>query len=291
MSDPVSDLRAAVRDAASALRDGAEGDAAAPNFERPPKAEFGDYSTNAAMLLAPSLGEKPRGIAERLAGELEGRLSSEIERVEVAGPGFLNLFLSEAWYRRAAAELAATEDLGRPAGAVGGEVLIEFVSANPTGPLTAAGGRHAAYGDAVARALQHTGALVSREYYVNDVGGQVERFAASIAARLKGEPVPEDGYEGEYIGELAKRLAADGVGPDDTRELLSRGVELMRAEIEETLKRYGVELTTGHRSARCTSPELSTVPLRTFARAATSTRARAPPGFARPASGMTRTAS
>ena len=241
MSDPVSELRAAVQDAASALRDGAEGESAAPNFERPPKPEFGDYSTNAAMLLAPTMGEKPRGIAERLAGELSDRLAERVDRVEVAGPGLLNLHLSDVWYRQAMAELAAAGDaLGRPAEPAARRVLIEFVSANPTGPLTAAGGRHAAYGDAVARALEHVGTDVSREYYVNDMGGQIDRFADSIAARMGGEPVPEDGYEGDYVTALGERLAADGVEPGETEALKLRGVELMRAEIEETLRRYGV---------------------------------------------------
>ena len=245
MSDPVLELRATVQEAATALRDGAEGDAAEPNFERPSKAEFGDYSTNAAMLLAPSLGEKPRGIAERLAGEVEERLAGQVERVEVAGPGFLNLFLSDAWYRRAMAELAtAGDELGRPAVPDAGRVLVEFVSANPTGPLTAAGGRHAAYGDAVARALDYTGAGVEREYYVNDVGGQVERFAASIAAHMRGEPVPEDGYEGDYVAKLAERLAGEGVDAADTDTIMRRGIELMREAIEATLRRYGVEFDT-----------------------------------------------
>ena len=118
MGDPVADLRAAVDAAAGALGARAEDGASAPVLERPPKAEFGDYSTNAAMLLAPTLGEQPRGIAERLAEELRGRLQSRLERVEVAGPGFLNLFLSDDWYRRSrrrARRLA--EELGRPVGA------------------------------------------------------------------------------------------------------------------------------------------------------------------------------
>jgi arginyl-tRNA synthetase len=213
------------------------------SFGRPPKAEFGDYSTNAAMLLAPSLGEKPRGIADRLAAELEGRLESQLEKVEVAGPGFLNLFLADPWYRQAAAELlAAGEDLGRPAAAAEPErILVEFVSANPTGPLTAASGRHAAYGDSVTRVLELVGNTVEREYYVNDVGGQIERFAASIAARMKSEAPPEDGYEGSYVNELAERLRSEGVGPEDTGELERRGAEVMRQAAEETLRRFGVE--------------------------------------------------
>ena len=189
MADPVAELRSAVEAAASTLRDGAEAGRSAPTLERPPKPEFGDYSTNAAMLLAPALGEQPRGTAEKLAEELGRSLERSLERVEVAGPGFLNLFLSEDWYRRAAGELASQgEDLGRPSGAdeVSDQINVEFVSANPTGPVTAAGGRGAALGDSIARVLEFTGHAVVREYYVNDRGGQIDRFAASIAALMKG---------------------------------------------------------------------------------------------------------
>ena len=240
MTDPLSELRAAVQDAATTLRDGSGADAAAPVLERPPKAEFGDYSTNAAMLLAPSLGEKPRGVAERLAGKLDQLLGERLERIEVAGPGFLNLFLSDRWYRRAAAELwAEGRELGRLPEQLDERVLVEFVSANPTGPLTAASGRHAAYGDAVARTLELAGAGVEREYYLNDRGGQVELFTASLAARIRDEPVPEGGYAGEYMGELARRLSSEGVEPEDLETLGGRGLELMTAEIRATLERFG----------------------------------------------------
>jgi arginyl-tRNA synthetase len=242
MTDPVAELRAAVEAAAGALRDGADADASPPALERPPKAEFGDYSTNAAMLLAPALGEQPRGIAERLAGELSERLGARLERVEVAGPGFLNLYLSDSWYRDAMAELAAAGDaIGRPAEPGGESVLIEFVSANPTGPLTAAGGRHAAYGDSVARALELAGHPVQREYYVNDVGGQIERFAASVAARMTGSEPPADGYEGEYVNDVAERLRGEGIDPDDPDAVARRAAELMREAAEETMRRYRVE--------------------------------------------------
>jgi arginyl-tRNA synthetase len=246
MSDPVADLREAVDAAASALSAGAEDGASAPVLERPPKPEFGDYSTNAAMLLAPTLGEQPRGIAERLAEELQGRLEAQLERVEVAGPGFLNLFLSDDWYRGAASALAAAgEAIGRPAGAGPQESInIEFVSANPTGPLTAASGRHAAYGDAVAKVLEFVGHPVEREYYVNDRGGQIERFAASIAARMRGEPVPEGGYEGEYLNQIAATLKEEGIDAGDLSSVAKRGVALMVAAAEETLKRYGVVFDT-----------------------------------------------
>jgi arginyl-tRNA synthetase len=247
MGDPVAELRSAVEAAADTLRDGAEGGGSRPTLERPPKPEFGDYSTNAAMLLAPALGEKPRGTAEKLAEELGRSLAGSLERVEVAGPGFLNLFLAGDWYRRAASELAAQGDrLGRPAGAdrATERVNLEFVSANPTGPVTAASGRHAAYGDSVARLLEFAGHSVVREYYVNDRGGQLDLFARSIAARMKRKPVPEGGYEGEYVSELAASLEQEGLAPDDLDALSRRGVAQMLAVIEETLRRYNVVFDT-----------------------------------------------
>ena len=243
----MAELRAAVEAAAAALRDGAETGGSQPTLERPPKPEFGDYSTNAAMLLAPTLGEKPRGTAEKLAAELGKSLEGSLEKVEVAGPGFLNLFLSDGWYRRAAGELASVgERLGRPPYVDGTRegVNVEFVSANPTGPITAAGGRGAALGDAIARVLEFCGHPVTREYYVNDRGGQIDRFAASIAARMKGEPIPEDGYEGDYVSELGKSLEQEGVDPDDLDAVGRRGIAQMLAAAEETLRRYGIVFDT-----------------------------------------------
>ncbi|MGE5746174.1 MAG: arginine--tRNA ligase [Solirubrobacterales bacterium] len=248
MGDPVAELRSAVEAATSSLRDGAEAGRSQPTLERPPKPEFGDYSTNAAMLLAPALGEQPRGAAEKLAEELDRNLGGSLEKIEVAGPGFLNLFLSDAWYRRAAAELASQgEGLGRPAapgGATRERVNVEFVSANPTGPLTAAGGRGAALGDSVARVLEFVGHPVIREYYVNDRGGQIDRFAASIAARMKGEPIPEGGYEGDYVAEIGDSLEQEGVDAADLDAVARRGVALMLAAAEETLHRYRVVFDT-----------------------------------------------
>ena len=237
--DPLSELRGAVGAAAAALRDGGAGPE--PTLERPPKDDLGDYSSNAAMLLAAPLGEKPRDVAERLRGELERGLEGTVDRIEVAGPGFVNLFLADRWYRQAVAGLLAAEDLGRPDVAGGERALVEFVSANPTGPLTAAGGRHAAYGDALARLLEATGHEVSREYYVNDTGGQIDRFAASISARMTGSQVPEDGYEGAYVGDLADRLREEGAGPEDLETLARRGVELMLEQIRSVLHAYGVD--------------------------------------------------
>ena len=262
MGDPVAELRSAVEAAADALLDGPHqtGRSSAspaerprinrsePSLERPPKPEFGDYSTNAAMLLAPALGEQPRGTAEKLAEQLGSSLAGSVERVEVAGPGFLNLFLSNAWYRRAAGELAAQgERLGRPArpdAEITERINVEFVSANPTGPVTAAGGRGAALGDSIARVLEFVGHPVVREYYVNDRGGQIELFAASIAARMKGEPVPEGGYAGDYVVELGRSLEQEGVDPEDLGAVARRGVALMVAAAEETLHRYRVVFDT-----------------------------------------------
>jgi arginyl-tRNA synthetase len=247
MTDPVAELRSAVEAAADSLLDGAERGHPEATLERPPKPEFGDYSTNAAMLLAPALGEQPRGTAEKLAEQLGKALEGTVERVEVAGPGFLNLFLADGWYRRAATELAEQgARLGRPVGAdqVAERVNVEFVSANPTGPVTAASGRHAAYGDSVARLLEFAGHPVVREYYANDRGGQIDLFADSIAARMKGEPVPEGGYEGDYVAELASRLEQEGLGSDDLDALARRGVSLMDEAIEETLRRYNVVYDT-----------------------------------------------
>src|SRR5918994_1301691 len=159
------------------------------------------------MLLAPRLGSPPRELAERLAGELRERLGERVEKVEVAGPGFLNVFLADAWYTAAAAHvLAAGDDWGGGTAATGERVLIEFVSANPTGPLTAASGRHAAYGDALARLLELSGHEVVREYYFNNAGSQVTKLGASVRARARHEPVPEDGYQGDYVAELAAQI-------------------------------------------------------------------------------------
>ena len=236
--DPVARLRDIVREVAAEL--GGDGAGDAPTLERPPRAELGDYSTNAAMLLAPVLGAPPREIAERLSEPLASKLGPAVERVEIAGPGFLNVFLADRWCREGVAQVIAAGEWFGSGPAVGDRVAVEFVSANPTGPLTAAGGRHAAFGDSVARVLERAGHEVERHYYLNDTGGQVLRFAQSIAARISGGEPPADGYEGAYVGELAKDLEAAGAGADDLDELGRLGVDAMRARIAATLDRYGV---------------------------------------------------
>ena len=240
MPDPLEQLRVTIRSAADSLRDGAPG-SIAPTLERPPDPELGDYSTNAAMLLAPARGQQPREIAERLREELDGMLGGSADRIEVAGPGFVNVFLTDRWHRESlAALLDAGDAFGRGTPERPEQVLVEFVSANPTGPLTAAQGRHAGYGDSLARLLALAGHRVGREYYLNDTGGQVRRFAESIAARMRGLEPPDEGYQGAYVAELAEELSAAGADPGDLNDLAHRGIEAMRERIEATLDRFGV---------------------------------------------------
>ncbi|MEX2107799.1 MAG: arginine--tRNA ligase [Solirubrobacterales bacterium] len=241
-TESIAELHEAVSQATRAVRDG-EPTNPAPTLDRPPKPELGDYSSNAAMLLAAPLGESPRDVAARLCTELERELSAgdSVDRLEVAGPGFVNLFLSDAWYRRAMERLAAAgDDLGPDRTDSPERILVEFVSANPTGPLHVGGGRHAAYGDAVVRLLEAVGHEVQREFYVNDAGGQIERFAASIAAAMTGGEPPEDGYKGDYVAALAERLRTEGVDPADLDAVGSGGVALILEGVKATLDRFGV---------------------------------------------------
>ena len=237
MTTPVDELRAAVERASGTQ----------PTLERPKKAQFGDFSTNAAMLLAPTLGKPPREVAEQLGAQLRRELGDRLARVEVAGPGFLNLFLSDAWYRDALAHVLADEDFGAGAPAKPEKVNVEFVSANPTGPLTAAGGRHAAYGDSLARILELAGHEVQREYYFNDAGTQVRKLGESIRARARDEAPPEDGYEGEYVAALAGEI--EGAAEMDVDDLARRAVDLLIGRIQATLRRYRVDFDTWFREA------------------------------------------
>jgi arginyl-tRNA synthetase len=235
---PVTDLRAAVEAAATALANGGA-TKSPPTLERPKQADHGDYATNAALVLAPLLKAPPREVAERLGGALRDRLGDALERVEVAGPGFLNLFLADPWYVSALDwVLAAGDGYGGASAAPALRVNIEFVSANPTGPLTAASARHAAYGDAFARVLQFAGHDVVREYYFNDAGTQIEKLGESIRARARGEEIPEGGYEGDYVRDLAAEIP--GAADMDASELARIGVELMFDHIKATLRAYRV---------------------------------------------------
>ena len=178
---------------------------AAIELSRPNDAAHGDFATNAALKLAPQRKQAPRELAQELAGIL-GALPA-VDRAEVAGPGFVNLFLTPAWFGEALAEiLTAGADYGA-GGVPAGErarIQVELVSANPTGPLTVGSARNGAYGDAVARLLRFAGHTVSEEYYFNDSGTQMDRFRESVDARRRGEEPPADGYVGAYIDDLAK---------------------------------------------------------------------------------------
>jgi len=214
--------------------------------ERPKSKEHGDYATNVAMRLAKPAGRAPRDIADILAAHL--RQAAGVESVEVAGPGFLNIRLSEAAQGELARTIVAAGDHFGSSDTMGKErVNLEFVSANPTGPIHLGGTRWAAVGDSLARLLAASGADVSREYYFNDHGAQIDRYARSLLARARGEDVPEDGYGGDYIEEIAKRILAARPGvldlPDAEAEEVFRadGVELMFTEIKQSLHEFGVD--------------------------------------------------
>ena len=243
------ELAAAVRDAVAASVDAGDMTVAVPEqvtVERPRHREHGDYATNVAMQIAKQAGRPPRDVAELIAGRL--RESPGIAAVDVAGPGFLNIKLDDA----AAGQLAATivtagEDYGRTDQLAKQRVNLEFVSANPTGPLHLGGTRWAAVGDSLARLLEANGAEVTREYYFNDHGTQIDRFAQSLLARARGEPAPEDGYGGDYIEEIVARVVAAqpdvlDLPDDEAQEVFRReGVELMFPEIKQSLHEFGVD--------------------------------------------------
>jgi arginyl-tRNA synthetase len=236
---PLGELVVAVSSAAAAVRGNAGAPQAAPTLDRPRHKGQGDYSTNAAMLLAPVMSEPPRTVAERIAAELSATLGDQLERAEVAGPGFVNLWLSDAWHRRALRSvLAAGERFGAGGAEPAERISIEFVSANPTGPLVAASGRHAAYGDALARILERHGHSVEREYYFNDAGNQIRLLGASVQARARSSDVPEGGYQGSYVADLAAVIP--GAAEASVDEVSRAAVDLLLAQIKATLDRYGV---------------------------------------------------
>jgi arginyl-tRNA synthetase len=208
-------------------------------LERPRRAQFGDYSTNAALLLAPAAGVPPRELAERLGNALQTRLGASLERFEVAGPGFVNLFMSDSWLTAALAHTLAAGDRFGAGGAPAPErVLIEFVSANPTGPMHVGHARNAAYGDALARMLSLHGHDVRREFYVNDAGSQVRKLGESIQALARGEAVPDDGYQGEYVSELLPHL--EHAASAEPAELGRAAVAVVIAQLHVSLESFRV---------------------------------------------------
>jgi arginyl-tRNA synthetase len=216
-------------------------------LERPRSREHGDWASTVAMRVAKRIGVPPRDLAAELATDL-GALPG-VARVDVAGPGFINITLEAATAGALAARIVTEgEAYGRGTAFAGVKLNLEFVSANPTGPIHLGGTRWAAVGDSLARILAAQGGDVTREYYFNDHGAQIDRYSASLLAAALGEPAPEDGYGGAYIAEIAERVV-EGYGGDvralprdEARELFrERGVDLMFGEIKESLHDFGVD--------------------------------------------------
>jgi arginyl-tRNA synthetase len=203
-------------------------------LERPKDAAHGDYATNVALRLAATKRRPPRELAGELAAAVEEL--PEVERAEIAGPGFVNLWLTRDWYAGLVDEIlreGTSYGAGDPQPPL--RIQVEMVSANPTGPITVAAGRNGAYGDSVARLLEFSGHEVEREYYYNDAGAQMERFRASVEARRRGEEPPEDGYQGEYVAELA------GLAGDPIPRMLER--------IEASLERFRIHFDSWARQS------------------------------------------
>ena len=214
--------------------------------ERPKVKEHGDYATNIALKLAKKAGRPPRELAQDLADVLAE--NDGIAAVEVAGPGFLNVRVAAGAQGVVAAQvLAAGAAYGRSDAYAGQKVNLEFVSANPTGPIHIGGVRWAAVGDSLGRLLENIGAEVTREYYFNDHGMQIDRFARSLLAAARGEAAPEDGYGGQYIHDIADAVLAAHPGaaelPDAeaTETFRAEGVERMFGEIKQSLHDFGVD--------------------------------------------------
>lgn len=212
---------------------------AAVSLERPARREHGDWSSNVALVTAKASGRKPRDLAQELADRCNADPPARVARVEVAGPGFVNFHLHDGWLhdglRRVIDE--GEQDYARLDFGAGERVQIEFVSANPTGPLHVGNGWWCAYGDALARVMARCGHEVEREYYVNDTGGQVRNLGASLLARCRGDDVPEGGYQGAYVSELAARYD----GPGDVAAAGRWAAEQNLANIRETLASIGIE--------------------------------------------------
>ena len=214
--------------------------------ERPRNREHGDWSTNVSLQIAKGAGMPSREVATRLATRLAS--VEGIKAVDVAGPGFLNITLDAA----SAGELARTivetgATYGRGDGEAGHRINLEFVSSNPTGPIHLGGTRWAAVGDALARIFEFSGADVTREYYFNDHGAQIDRFARSLLAAAKGDPAPEDGYAGAYIDDIASAVMQREPGildlpdPQAQERFRAVGVDMMFTEIKASLHDFGVE--------------------------------------------------
>ncbi|HEY1094354.1 MAG TPA: arginine--tRNA ligase [Glycomyces sp.] len=210
--------------------------------ERPRDPKHGDYASNIALQTAKKAGTNPRALAETIAEHLAA--TDGVAKVDIAGPGFLNITLDAAAAGEIAGKLIAAGDAyGTNNTLEGLYANLEFVSANPTGPIHAGGTRWAAVGDALARVMRASGAKLTAEYYVNDAGAQVEHFAGSLLARAKGEPTPENGYVGAYIDDIAAdvlKRRPDALEAEEPLDVFRTvGLELMLEEIQGTLADFG----------------------------------------------------
>jgi arginyl-tRNA synthetase len=207
--------------------------------------EHGDWASNVAMKLAKVVGANPKNIAQTIKSALEAETVPHLARVEIAGPGFLNLFLSPTWLHDVLHDVVSEgEAYGRSTVLTGRRINLEFVSANPTGPLHAGGGRWVAVGDAIANLLAAQGAEVHREYYLNDAGAQLDKFRDSLYARYRLAQPPEDGYQGQYLADMAVLLHAelgDDVTPDEACEW---GYRRIVQSLHDDLARVGVHFDT-----------------------------------------------
>lgn len=212
--------------------------------ERPKNRAHGDWSTNIALQLGKKVGKNPRDVAQILAERIAS--VDGVSGVDIAGPGFLNVVLDAAAAGVLAKNiLAAGPAYGRSSKLEGTHINLEFVSANPTGPIHLGGTRWAAVGDSLARILEANGAEVTREYYFNDHGTQIDRFSKSLLAKARQEPAPEDGYGGQYIEDIAQRVlreVPEALDAEDPQEIFrSYGVEMMFADIKKSLHEFGVD--------------------------------------------------
>ncbi len=215
-----------------------EVDPASVHLERPARREHGDWSTNIALVMAKRAGTNPRALATSLVEALKADPPAHTTDIEIAGPGFINFRLDDGWLHDALSELLDEGEDGyaRPDVGHGERVQVEFISANPTGPIHVGNGWWGSYGDSLARVLARTGYQVSREYYVNDTGGQIRTLGESLLARRHGEPVPEGGYQGEYVTELA----ASYDGPDDVTAAGRWAAEGILDHIRASLASVGI---------------------------------------------------
>lgn len=206
------------------------------HLERPARREHGDWSSNVALATAKAAGWNPRELAGRVAEILNSDLPDHVVSVEIAGPGFVNFRLADSWLHDVLVDVesAGVAEYARSDAGSGTRVLLEFVSANPTGPLHAGHGRGAAYGDSLARILERCGYDVDRENYLNDRGTQMQLFVASLLARRDGGPLPDGGYQGEYISEWAAEMPADA-------DVFDWGEDRAVADHRLTLSRMNVE--------------------------------------------------